>query len=314
MIYAAFDRGAREAAASDVFQYDTGQALVLSGLPADLGGVTVEVHFGFDKDEKAEARIASYDRKAGTWQAEVPDVYLRRSRTVNAFVYVIETELRRRTLYQVTFTPIERPAPSTEVTPAQRDAWAELVIEVNTAIAGADAAASRANAAAAGVSDAIGDLDADKAAWETRVQAAEADAAAAKSTAQAARTTANTAKTTATNASTAAAAAKTAAQTAQSRADAAYALATGALYYAVEKSITLGTGGWTYNGTYDRYEKNFTVSGMTAAMDVSLTYSAAGQSCPIIGAVSYAGGVTVYAADVPTVSATATVKGIAERA
>ena len=55
MIYAAFDGQSREAVASDVFQYDTGEALELSGLPGELGGVTVEVHYGYEGDAKAEA-------------------------------------------------------------------------------------------------------------------------------------------------------------------------------------------------------------------------------------------------------------------
>lgn len=37
MIYAAFDGQSREAVASDVFQYDTGEALELSGLPGRAG-------------------------------------------------------------------------------------------------------------------------------------------------------------------------------------------------------------------------------------------------------------------------------------
>ena len=51
MIYAAFDGQSREAVASDVFQYDTGEALELSGLPGELGGVTVEVHYGYEGED-----------------------------------------------------------------------------------------------------------------------------------------------------------------------------------------------------------------------------------------------------------------------
>lgn len=166
MIYAAFDGQSREAVASDVFQYDTGEALELSGLPGELGGVAVEVHFGYEGDAKAEARIAQFDKRGGVWRADVPDVYLQRARAVNAYVYVIETELKKRTLYRVTFSPIERPAPSTEVTQAQADAWAQLVVEVNGAVAGADAAAGRANAAAANLT-----TEGEK--WEARIQEVE---------------------------------------------------------------------------------------------------------------------------------------------
>ena len=167
MIHASFDGGAREAVASDVFQYDTGQTLALSGLPGDLEAAAVEVHYGFDGDEQAETRAARYDRRAALWLADVPDVYLRRACTVRAHVYAIRSQSQARTLYRVSFTPIARPAPSTEVTPAQQDAWAELVVQVNAAVAGADAAASRANAAAASLQAQTGD-------WGARLQAVEA--------------------------------------------------------------------------------------------------------------------------------------------
>ena len=320
MIYAAFDGQSREAIASDVFQYDTGEALELSGLPGELGGVTVEVHYGYEGDAKAEARIAQFDKRGGVWRADVPDVYLQRARAVNAYVYVIETELKKRTMYRVTFSPIERPAPSTEVTQAQADAWAQLVVEVNGAIAGADAAASRANAAAAGVTQEIAALNADKAEWEERLRKAEGEAKQAQTTAQDAMKQAEAAGEAANGAATAAAAGQTAADAAHDRADSAYSLAssanqkaTNAHFWAVNGSIGVNGSGWNYNGTYDRYERNFAVGGMTAAMEPVITTTAAGAACPIVGAVSYNGGVTLYAADVPTVSTTITIKGIGVR-
>lgn len=167
MIHASFDGGAREAVATDVFQYDTGQTLALSGLPGDMEAAAVEVHYGFDGDEQAETRAAHYDRRTALWLADVPDIYLRRACTVRAHVYAIRSQSQACTLYRASFTPIARPAPSTEVTPAQNDAWAELVIQVNAAIAGADAAASRATAAAAAIQESAD-------AWETRLQAVEA--------------------------------------------------------------------------------------------------------------------------------------------
>lgn len=167
MIHASFDGGAREAVATDVFQYDTGQTLALSGLPGDMEAAAVEVHYGFDGDEQAETRAARYDRRTALWLADVPDIYLRRACTVRAHVYAIRSQSQACTLYRASFTPIARPAPSTEVTPAQNDAWAEMVIQVNAAIAGADAAASRATAAAAALQESAD-------AWETRLQAVEA--------------------------------------------------------------------------------------------------------------------------------------------
>lgn len=321
MIYAAFDDQSREATASDVYQYDTGQVLELSGLPPDLGGVTVEVHYGYDRDAKAEARIAAYDKRAGVWRADVPDTYLRRARTVNAYVYVIETELKKRTLYQVTWTPIERPAPSTEVTEPQRDAWAQLIMEMNGAIANADGAASRANAAAASVAEEIRELGADKASWETRLQGVESKATDAVSKAADAAGKAASAESAAGNAVNTANAASQAAAGARDRADSAHSLAssanakaTAALYQRLgAAALTVNTSGWTYDGTRDRYSKNHAVSGCTADMIPFAACADAGQNFPLCGVASYNGGVTLYMADTPTVNGTVVVRFVGVR-
>ena len=245
---------------------------------------------------------------------------MQRARAVNAYVYVIETELKKRTMYRVTFSPIERPAPSTEVTQAQADAWAQLVVEVNGAIAGADAAASRSNAAAAGIAEALSELAEDKRAWEAQIQTMEEKAAQTQSAAQDAAAQAAAAVETAYGAKAKADEGIESARQAHDRADSAYSLAssanqkaTSAHFWAVNGSIGVNGSGWNYNGTYDRYERNFAVGGMTAAMEPVITTTAAGAACPIVGAVSYNGGVTLYAADVPTVSTTITIKGIGVR-
>ena len=125
----------KSAAIAGVYQYDTGQRLRMRGLPTPdelaemddfLAGdvVTVQAQYGYAGDSQTETRIASFDAETGCWMADIPDVYLKRSGAVKVFVYVsygaTADETRAKTCYEGSFTPISRPAPSTQVTPSQR--------------------------------------------------------------------------------------------------------------------------------------------------------------------------------------------------
>lgn len=164
MIEASFqpDRG-RETAVSGAYQYDTGQRLRMTGLPSpqelagrdDLlsgGEVTVQAQYSFKGDSQAEMRVAEYDEETAAWIADIPNAYLSRSAPVYVYVYVMygakDGLSRAKTCYEAVFTPIGRPAPSTQVTPEQGNAWDILVEEVNLTIAATKTAASGANAAA----------------------------------------------------------------------------------------------------------------------------------------------------------------------
>ena len=177
MIHASFDdRSHKCAAIAGIYQYDTGQRLKMHGLPSPrelaerddfLSGdaVTVQAQYGFVGDSQTETRMASYDEASGCWTADIPDIYLTRSSTVKVFVYVgygaAEGAGRSKTCYEGSFTPISRPAPGTQVTPGQANAWDALVAEVNltlakmnTAVSGANAAAETAGTAASGANQA----------------------------------------------------------------------------------------------------------------------------------------------------------------
>ena len=164
MIHASFDdKSHKSAAIAGIYQYDTGQRLKMHGLPSPkelaekddfLSGdvVTVQAQYGFIGDSQTETRLASYDEASGCWTADIPDIYLTRSSTVKVFVYVgygaAEGAGRSKTCYEGSFTPISRPAPGTQVTPGQANAWDELVAEVNLTLAKMNTAVSGANAAA----------------------------------------------------------------------------------------------------------------------------------------------------------------------
>ena len=177
MIHASFDdKSHKSAAIAGIYQYDTGQRLKMHGLPSPkelaekddfLSGdvVTVQAQYGYIGDSQTETRLASYDEASGCWTADIPDIYLTRSSTVKVFVYVgygaAEGAGRSKTCYEGSFTPISRPAPGTQVTPGQANAWDELVAEVNltlakmnTATSGANAATETANVATSGANQA----------------------------------------------------------------------------------------------------------------------------------------------------------------
>lgn len=175
MIEASFE-GMRErsAAVSGAYQYDTGQRLRLYGLPSPdelamrddfLSGdrVTVQAQYAYSGDGQTEMRLATYDESEGAWTAAVPDAYLTRSADVHVYIYVgygqTEDGMRAKTCYEAVFRPMGRPAPGTEVTPDQLNAWDALVQEVNLAVAGADEAAAGANAAAATAREMANRLD-----------------------------------------------------------------------------------------------------------------------------------------------------------
>lgn len=165
MIDASFSRAGRDATVSGAYQYDTGQRLRMYGLPSppELAGrddflsgdvVSVQAQYAFVGDEQTEMRHAEWredEENGNCWVAAIPDVYLLKNQDVHLYVYVsygqTEDGMRSKTIYEAVFRPISRPAPSTNVTPDQTNAWDALVQEVNLAIAATRTATSDANAA-----------------------------------------------------------------------------------------------------------------------------------------------------------------------
>lgn len=151
MIEASFERsGERSTAVSGAYQYDTGQRLRMHGLPSPqeladrdefLSGemVTMQVHFGRKGDSQTQTRLALWNEKDMCWVTMIPDEYLQASECVYAYVYVSygldeEGNGRTKTMYELMFRPIERPAPNNVATSEQWEAWAVKCEETQLAI------------------------------------------------------------------------------------------------------------------------------------------------------------------------------------
>ena len=164
MIEASFEYSKnRSAAVSGAYQYDTGQRLRMRGLPSPqelaqrddfLSGdlVAVQAQFAFVGDSQTEMRLAAYDESEDAWTVNVPDVYMTQSRDVHVYVYVsygqTEEGSRAKTCYEAVFRPIGRPAPGSQVTPAQINAGDALVQEINLTLSKMNTSISVDNAAA----------------------------------------------------------------------------------------------------------------------------------------------------------------------
>lgn len=159
MIDAIFDRHSRSAAVSGVYQYDTGQRLLLRGLPSPdemlerdtlLSGeaVTVQAQFGYDGDSQTEPRLAAWDDDLQSWLVDIPDAYMTRSETVRVYVEVYygadENGARTKTMYEGVFRPISRPASMGTATDDQLAAWETLAAEVDLVLSTAGPAQQNA--------------------------------------------------------------------------------------------------------------------------------------------------------------------------
>jgi len=120
----------------------------------------VQVHFGLKEDSQTQARLARWDEDSRCWLAAIPDEYLQTTESIYAYVYVSygldeEGNGRTKTMYELVFRPISRPAPNNVATIEQWEAWAikkeeiDLVIEeLRAAQAGISAAQQNAQASA----------------------------------------------------------------------------------------------------------------------------------------------------------------------
>ena len=171
MIEASFEKsGQRSAAVSGAYQYDTGQRLKIYGLPSPqelareddfLSGdmVTMQVHFGLKGDAQTQARLALWEEESRCWLTAIPDEYLLTAENVYAYIYVSyglddAGNGRTKTMYELVFRPIGRPAPNNVATGEQWEAWATKKEETQLAIDALEAAAEHAQNAVSGAQEA----------------------------------------------------------------------------------------------------------------------------------------------------------------
>lgn len=164
MIQACFD-GGKSAAVSGAYQYDTGQRILLRGLPSPQalqemdeplsgGEAAVLVQYGCPGEQQTEDCLARYDAMHDAWMADVPDKYLTRHEAVHLYVYVYYGNgeggaARAKTMYEGVFLPRRRPAPGGTVTQEQLDVWEAILQEVTLQLSAAQLAAQDADAASA---------------------------------------------------------------------------------------------------------------------------------------------------------------------
>ena len=147
--------GGGTAAICGAHQYDTGQRLILHGVPSPQGLgeaddflsgdlVSVQVQYGYMGEAQTQMRLAEWNEMRGAWMAPIPDRYLARHEAVQVYVYVGHgsdgAESRSKTMYTGVFLPMSRPAPDGTVTDEQAERWKTLEAEVNLVLAEAEAA------------------------------------------------------------------------------------------------------------------------------------------------------------------------------
>lgn len=147
--------GGGTAAICGAYQYDTGQRLILYGVPSpqELGEAddflsgdlaSVQVQYGYTGGAQTQMRLAEWNEMRGAWIASIPDSCLARHETVQVYVYVGHgadgAESRGKTMYTGVFLPMSRPAPEGTVTDDQTGRWKTLEVEVNLVLAEADTA------------------------------------------------------------------------------------------------------------------------------------------------------------------------------
>ena len=123
----------------------------LAGEDEFLSGelVTMQVHFGLKGDTQTQARLALWEEESRCWLTMIPDEYLLTAESVYAYIYVSygldeQGNGRTKTMYELVFRPIGRPAPNNVATSEQWEAWATKKEETQLAIDALEAAAENA--------------------------------------------------------------------------------------------------------------------------------------------------------------------------
>ena len=182
MIKVHFETPEQEVArAYNVYQYDWGQRLQVTGLESlDLPNHT-EVHFAIEDEEAAITRVATVSH--GILVVDVPFKCLQFAKQITADIYVINEDTDGgQTIKRIYFTPRGKAKPDDDVTPDEERIVDTLVRELNAATeqaqidvqAAAESKTAAANSAAAAQKSA-------QAAAESKTAAANSAQAAAQS-------------------------------------------------------------------------------------------------------------------------------------
>ena len=144
IVPAVFESGKRGTTTEPRFVYDYGQVLRISG--ADIP-FEFETHFASEGDAESKTVLGSGN------EVRIPDEYLAKPQKILCYIFLHEAseDENGRTVYKIEIPVINRPKPSDqEITPEEHSVISQLIEEVSGAV-------QRADAAAAGVGDAIED-------------------------------------------------------------------------------------------------------------------------------------------------------------
>lgn len=191
MIKAHFDTPEQEVArAYNVYQYDWGQRLQVTGLESlDLPNHT-EVHFAIEGEETAITRVSTVSH--GILVVDVPFKCLQYAKQITADIYVINEDADGgQTIKRIYFTPRGKAKPDDDVTPDEERIVDTLVRELNAATeqaqidvkSAADSKTAAANSAAAAQKSAAAAADSKTAAAESAQAAAQSEQNVADNTA-----------------------------------------------------------------------------------------------------------------------------------
>lgn len=168
MIYANFETPEQiEARAYNVYQYNWGERLQVTGLETLNLPNHTEVQFAIDGEETAITRVATVSH--GILVVDVPFKCMQFAKKITAYIYVLNDDTQGgKTIKQVIFTPKGRAKPDDDVTPDEERTVDALIRDLNEATAQAQV-------------DVKGAKEAAEAAGKSKQAAAASEAAAGKS-------------------------------------------------------------------------------------------------------------------------------------
>lgn len=188
MIHAHFDTPEQEVArAYNVYQYNWGERLQITGLEALNLPEHTEIQYAIDGEETAITRIATASN--GILIADVPFKCMQYAKKITAYIYILNDDTPGgKTIKQVIFTPKGRAKPDDDVTPEEERTVDTLIRDLNAATSQAqvDVKGAKEAATAAAKSEAAA-AKSEKAAASSQTAAENSATAAASSKAAAAK-------------------------------------------------------------------------------------------------------------------------------
>lgn len=140
-IVTAYLGNGRTATTAEIYQWDYGQVLCISG---------ITLPYSFQTHFSNEPRSGTAKPFIGTdGEVDIPDEYIITGKTIYAWIFLHETDADGETMYAITIPVIPRPKPvDEEPTPVQQSEINQLLSALNGGVERAETAADSAEASA----------------------------------------------------------------------------------------------------------------------------------------------------------------------